>query len=204
MAKSILHGLYEKPDDQLEWCNILHLMCHLRQGLACSMCGQILIQPFSPHRETCHRICSKCLSGSEHPRYNCVTCRDAFQEDSFEENTNLKFTADCFVKLCKLIIEKNILDKWANLNVKTQNGVISLGELVREGYDLANSVNNGHLGDRFRKKYKEKEHYCRCGSGAKRAPGNLTCLGQRCACYKEGRPCLNCKCHGCKNPNVAP
>lgn len=194
LSKSIFHGLYEKPNDQLEWCNISHLMCHLRQGLACSMCGQLLIRPYTPLKENCHCICLACRNGGNQPRYNCSTCRDAFQvgpENSFEENINLKYTSSCFVKLCKLIFEKNMLEKWAHLHVDTQNGVVSFGELVREGYDLANSTDNQHLGDRFRKKYKEKEHHCRCGSGAKRsegkAPGNLTCLGQRCACYKEGK-----------------
>lgn len=41
---------------------------------------------------------------------------------------------------------------------------------------------------------------CRCGL-ATMNPGKLTCCGQRCPCYVEGKPCFECKCRGCRNPN---
>lgn len=43
---------------------------------------------------------------------------------------------------------------------------------------------------------------CRCGT-ATQTPGKLTCGGQRCACYSENKPCLDCKCRGCRNPHTA-
>lgn len=198
LSKEILQGLYDKPNDELEWRNLLQLMCNLRQSLACSICGKFLTKPYTPMREKCHCICEACLSSPNQQRYNCNNCRGAFGiEDSFEENVNLRYTSSCFVKLCKLIIEKNMLERWPNLYTETQNGgkiylVQLVKEVVQEGHGLASPAEVGNLGDKFRKRpYKEKEHYCRCGSGAKRSegksPGNLTCLGQRCACYKEGK-----------------
>ncbi|RWS13265.1 hypothetical protein B4U79_06018 [Dinothrombium tinctorium] len=41
---------------------------------------------------------------------------------------------------------------------------------------------------------------CRCGL-ATANPGKLTCCGQRCPCYVEGKACRECKCRGCRNPN---
>lgn len=41
---------------------------------------------------------------------------------------------------------------------------------------------------------------CRCGL-ATTNPGKLTCCGQRCVCYVEGKACVDCKCRGCRNPN---
>ncbi|XP_046669531.1 uncharacterized protein LOC124360184 [Homalodisca vitripennis] len=43
---------------------------------------------------------------------------------------------------------------------------------------------------------------CRCGN-ATAVPGKLTCCGQRCACYTESKPCVDCKCRGCRNPHTA-
>ncbi|KAK2719864.1 E3 ubiquitin-protein ligase MSL2-like [Artemia franciscana] len=40
---------------------------------------------------------------------------------------------------------------------------------------------------------------CRCGV-ATPLPGKLTCCGQRCTCYIEQKPCIGCKCRGCRNP----
>ena len=51
---------------------------------------------------------------------------------------------------------------------------------------------------------KSKQHKvrkgCRCGL-ATLNPGKLTCCGQRCPCYVEGKACFECKCRGCRNPN---
>ncbi|CAH0562148.1 unnamed protein product [Brassicogethes aeneus] len=41
---------------------------------------------------------------------------------------------------------------------------------------------------------------CRCGN-ATATPGKLTCCGQRCPCYVEGKACIECKCRGCRNPH---
>ena len=140
--------------------------------------------------------------------YNCATCKHAFQnasQNGFELDSNLNSTAVGLVKLCKLLIAKEMVQKWSNLQVSTQTGPITFCQLIQEGYSSDNIADRQSLSEKFRKKVKQKEHHCRCGSGAKknegRGPGNLTCLGQRCACYKEGKACVNCKCVGCKNPN---
>lgn len=41
---------------------------------------------------------------------------------------------------------------------------------------------------------------CRCGLATSN-PGKLTCCGQRCTCYVDGKGCVDCKCRGCRNPN---
>lgn len=139
--------------------------------------------------------------------YNCVTCKQAFQasHNGFELNSDLNFIAAGFVNLCKHLEAKGMVSKWSSLQVSSINGPITFLQLIQEGYSAEGLVDCQSLGDKFRKKVKQKEHHCRCGSGAKknegRRPGDLTCLGQRCACYKEGKACVNCKCVGCKNPN---
>lgn len=201
MTKSILHAISEKPDDQAEWCNILQLMYHLRQALACSLCGKLVSEPYTPVQEPCHCICSSCRNENTQSRHNCVTCRNALENNSqygFELNTTLNFTASGFVALCKLLVAKDMLHKWSNLQVSTQNGPITFEQLIQEGYSSDSKANGQNLSEKFRKRVKKKEHRCRCGSGAKRnksetegqALGCMTCLNQRCACYKESK-CLN-------------
>merc|ERR1712071_155666 len=48
---------------------------------------------------------------------------------------------------------------------------------------------------------KLKRKGCRCGN-ATSVPGKLTCCGQRCPCYVEGKACLDCRCRGCRNTHT--
>lgn len=194
MTKSIIHAISNELDDEGVWKDISQLMYHLRLALACSMCGKLVSDPHTPIQEPCHCICSNCRNGNTQLRHNCATCRHAFQlgsDDGFEINSDWNYTAVGFVKSCKLLVDNPMMHKWSNLPVITQNGPITFGQLIQEGYSSDNMVNASSLGEKFRKRVKEKEHHCRCGSGAKkndgRAPGNLTCLGQRCACYRKGK-----------------
>jgi len=50
-------------------------------------------------------------------------------------------------------------------------------------------------------KLKAKKAGCRCGN-ATLCPGKLTCCGQRCPCYVDALPCIDCKCKGCRNPHI--
>lgn len=197
MTRRIMESITDKPDDQAEWLNISKLMYHLRQALACSTCGRFVLEIYTPVQEPCHCICSNCREDGSQARQNCTTCRLAFQTngpDGFEINNDLKFTALGFAKSCKLLIDKDIIRKWSDLQVETMNGPVSFGQLVREGYCSERPSDSQNLSDKFRKKVKEKPHHCRCGSGTKkgdsRTSGNLTCLGQRCACYRKSEYCF--------------
>lgn len=209
MTKSIMTAVSEKPDDVSEWRNILQLMYHLRQTLACCVCGRLVLKLYTPVQEPCHWVCSNCHHNSTQIKHNCITCREALRGDGggFIISSELKNFGSSFVTTCRYLVSTEIVHKWFNLEVITQNGPVTFGQLIDEGRNPDGIVSSQSLGDKFRKRVKQKEHHCRCGSGAKknegRGPGNLTCLGQRCACYKEGKACVNCKCVGCKNPNGA-
>lgn len=51
----------------------------------------------------------------------------------------------------------------------------------------------------YNRQVKPKPNGCKCGL-ATAVPGKLTCCGQRCPCYVNGKACLSCKCRGCRNP----
>lgn len=221
-TKSIMRAIDCKPDDQAEWQNILQKMCNLRQALACSICGKFVSNPFTPVKEACHCVCADChnsIVGNTQQQLlihnNCLNCRNAFLMkndkgigNGFEANRDVNHIATGFIYLCKILMTKDIVNKFSTLQVSTQNGPITFGQLIQEGSSSEDLENEQNLGIKFRKRIKEKEHHCRCGSGSKKfngkVPGNLTCIGQRCACYKDGKGCVNCKCLGCKNPNGTP
>lgn len=194
MTRRIMDAISDKPDDQAEWLNISQLMYHLRQALACSTCGTFVLSIYTPVQEPCHCICANCRDDGSQASQSCATCRHAYQTsgpDGFEINKDLQYTALGFAKSCKLLIDKDIIRKWSTLQVDTLNGPITFGQLVGEGYCSECPDETQNLSDKFRKKVKEKPHHCRCGSGSKkgdsRTSGNLTCLGQRCACYRKSK-----------------
>lgn len=193
LNKYILNGLYNNPDDETVWQNILQLMYLLRQSLSCKNCRKLLLKPYTPTVENCHRICMECKISNIKLDYTCNSCKLALscpdKESSFVECTNYRLAAECLVKFCRLIKDTMKLDeshKWSKLRYGTQNDhSTTLPQLVQQIADYPNSPNPFHLGNSSEEKITIKKG-CRCGSGPKKG-GKLTCIGQRCACYKNGK-----------------
>lgn len=206
-TKNIYQAIDFKPDDEAEWKNISQKIYNCRQALACIICGGFSLDSYTPVNVHCHCLCASCKNqGHQNRPYrqNCPTCREALEtQDGFEKDKSLWYATVAVRNLSKYILGRT--KKWSELPINTQNGPITFGQLCQEISD-AGSENDPSsdlsLGEKFCKKVKEKEHHCRCGSGAKKGkePGNITCLGQRCACYKSQKTCQSCKCIGCKNP----
>lgn len=193
LNRFILNGLYNNPDDETVWQNILQLMYLMRQSLACRNCGKLLLSPYTPTVENCHKICIACKSNKNKFEYSCNSCKSALaspdRDSSFVECTNYRLAAECLVQFCKLIKDTMKLDethKWSKLRHTTQNNqYITLPQLVQQISDYPNSPDPAHSGNHTEEKVVIKKG-CRCGSGPKKG-GKLTCIGQRCACYKNGK-----------------
>lgn len=206
LSKCVFSAIADKPDEQAEWTNILQLMIHLRQALACTTCGELVVTPYIPIDDSCHCYCQNCHLLPDYVT-TCQTCKRAFENqskklDGFTVYNNLTYLVDGFIKLRKVLCAKHMNSKWSTLYVTTQNAIVSFSELVSEGSEESDSSTS--LGDRFRKKTKDKlrEHHCRCGSSKKSTNNgtrNNTCLETRCRCYKQGKACTNCRCVGCQN-----
>ncbi|XP_014681407.1 PREDICTED: E3 ubiquitin-protein ligase MSL2-like [Priapulus caudatus] len=79
-----------------------------------------------------------------------------------------------------------------------------LGESSMSGSDSCTSTDkeadeNSQTDDKPKKPKPKMKKGCRCGT-ATPSPGKLTCCGQRCPCYVDGKCCLDCRCRGCRNP----
>lgn len=187
LTKTVIFAIPNKPDDQIEWSNILKLMFHLRQVLSCSSCSKLLIDPCSPINQPCHSLCGECRRSNQ-IHLDCPNCRNAkkldYQSmDRFRPDSNLNFLVQGFINLSKFLIAKGMVSKWSSLRIVSSNKSISFDMLTSDGLPVNGIKGVAELGEtETRKKIKEKEHLCRC-----KAPGNLTCRGQRCQCYSEGK-----------------
>ena len=70
-----------------------------------------------------------------------------------------------------------------------------------ESPSLSGSVSSAEQKKSPSSRSKMKKSGCRCGN-ATLCPGKLTCCGQRCPCYVDNLPCIDCKCRGCRNPHL--
>ena len=83
-----------------------------------------------------------------------------------------------------LKISKRHLRKYNDLNMHIASGYNKEDLKMKE-------ANNNDMKSRHKKT-------CRCARF--KTPNQLTCFGQKCPCYSDKRGCINCLCHGCKNP----
>ncbi|XP_054168420.1 E3 ubiquitin-protein ligase MSL2-like [Oppia nitens] len=82
----------------------------------------------------------------------------------------------------------------AATNDTTNHMTLGSHALLTNGSSLIRSANTTSA------KAKAKRRGCRCGLATPN-PGKLTCCGQRCPCYVDGKGCFECKCRGCRNPH---
>lgn len=84
----------------------------------------------------------------------------------------------------------------SSINESTNHCSISVGThaILTNGSSLIRNPNSSAA------KVKAKRRGCRCGLATPN-PGKLTCCGQRCPCYVDGKGCFECKCRGCRNPH---
>lgn len=57
--------------------DLYRLVPYLRQSLSCTVCGQLLREPYTPQAPQCqHHVCRGCLGGRKNLKPTCQWCRD--------------------------------------------------------------------------------------------------------------------------------
>lgn len=57
--------------------DLYRLVPYLRQSLSCTVCGSLLIEPYTPQATQCqHHVCRSCLGGRKSLKPTCHSCRD--------------------------------------------------------------------------------------------------------------------------------
>ncbi|XP_072942639.1 uncharacterized protein msl-2 [Epargyreus clarus] len=123
--------------DKSSWIDLFRLVPYLRQSLSCTVCGNLLKEPYTPTNSGCqHHVCKKCKGGRKKLKPSCGWCNDY---ESYSENLQLRILLQCYMKLCdyfmgtdvyKTILEQNEVAAGANGGTVASSGLI---ELIQEG-----------------------------------------------------------------------
>ncbi|XP_046383470.1 E3 ubiquitin-protein ligase MSL2 [Ischnura elegans] len=115
--------------DPSSWSDLYRLVPYLRQSLSCTVCGNLLIEPYTPTETNCqHHVCKACKGGKKKLKPSCSWCRNY---GKYVENVQLRILLQCYKKLCEYITSTEIYRHLAS--VTTNGGTSSLVELIQEG-----------------------------------------------------------------------
>uniref|UniRef100_A0A1B6CVS3 E3 ubiquitin-protein ligase MSL2 n=1 Tax=Clastoptera arizonana TaxID=38151 RepID=A0A1B6CVS3_9HEMI len=129
--------LQSNGEDSTTWTDLYRLIPYLRQSLSCTVCGKLLIEPYTPTETNCqHHVCRSCKGGRKKLKPSCSWCKNY---DKYIENVQLRVLLQCYKKLCQYmtstVIFKNLVSNAPsniNCNLSTE-GTPNLFNLIKEG-----------------------------------------------------------------------
>lgn len=116
--------------------DLYRLVPYLRQSLSCTVCANLLVEPFSPQDVCQHHVCRKCIGGRKNLKPTCTSCRDY---QNYQANTQLRILLQCYKTLCKYILTSPLIYSSMHKHlhvagfVNGNNEAHSLAELIDEG-----------------------------------------------------------------------
>lgn len=123
--------------DKSSWIDLFRLVPYLRQSLSCTVCGNLLKEPYTPTSSGCqHHVCKKCKGGRKKLKPSCSWCKDY---DKYAENLQLRILLQCYKKLCeyfmdtdvyKTLLEEDEITAGVNGGTVASSGLI---DLIQEG-----------------------------------------------------------------------
>ncbi|XP_073957449.1 male-specific lethal 2 [Choristoneura fumiferana] len=123
--------------DKSSWTDLFRLVPYLRQSLSCTVCGNLLKEPYTPTSSGCqHHVCKKCKGGRKKLKPSCSWCKDY---DNYTENLQLRILLQCYKKLCeyfmgtevyKTLLEEDEIAAGVNGGTVASSGLI---DLIQEG-----------------------------------------------------------------------
>lgn len=123
--------------DKSSWTDLFRLVPYLRQSLSCTVCGNLLKEPYTPTSSGCqHHVCKKCKGGRKKLKPSCNWCKDY---ENYAENLQLRILLQCYKKLCeyfmgtnvyKTLLEEDEIAAGVNGGTVASSGLI---DLIQEG-----------------------------------------------------------------------
>ncbi|XP_031632366.1 E3 ubiquitin-protein ligase MSL2 [Contarinia nasturtii] len=130
--------LFNQSDtDNPNYSDLYRLIPYLRQSLSCTVCANLLIEPYTAENSICqHHVCKRCIGGRKNLKPTCLTCKNYH---NYQANTQLRILLQCYNQLCNYILATPSVynsmhnyvhvDAFSNGNNEAQN----LAELIDEG-----------------------------------------------------------------------
>lgn len=128
--------LFNQSDSEsANYSDLYRLVPYLRQSLSCTVCANLLVEPYSP--DICqHHVCRNCIGGRKNLKPTCSSCKSYH---NYHANAQLRILLQCYKSLCNYILatpsvyscmHKYVhVDAISNGNNEPQN----LAELIDEG-----------------------------------------------------------------------
>lgn len=121
-------------EDSSSWTDLFRLVPYLRQSLSCTVCGNLLIEPYTPTETNCqHHVCRSCKGGKKKLKPSCSWCKNY---DKYVENVQLRILLQCYKKLCEYVTSTAIyrtIFVSSTSNGTSCDGSSSLVDLIQEG-----------------------------------------------------------------------
>lgn len=146
--------LQANAEDPSTWQDLNKLFPSLRQSLSCSVCGNLLIEPYTPTESNCqHHVCRSCKGGRKKLRSTCSWCKDY---SKYIENVQLRTLLQCYKKLCQYITSSQIYRSLSTSpsgsncinssdNNKTLTEIINEGTGFKDDFKLDSNILNSAL-----------------------------------------------------------
>lgn len=129
--------LFNQSDsDNANYSDLYRLVPYLRQSLSCTVCANLLVEPYSP--EVCqHHVCRQCIGGRKNLKPTCSSCRSYH---NYHANAQLRILLQCYKSLCNYILATpnvySCMHKYVHVD-SIANGTTeapqNLAELIDEG-----------------------------------------------------------------------
>lgn len=128
--------LFQSETEDPNYSDLYRLVPYLRQSLSCTVCANLLVEPYSPQDVCQHHVCRTCIGGRKNLKPTCSSCRNY---QNYQANTQLRILLQCYKSLCKYILATPMIyssmhehvhvDGFVNGNNEAHN----LAELIDEG-----------------------------------------------------------------------
>lgn len=128
--------LFQSDTENPNYTDLYRLVPYLRQSLSCSVCANLLVEPYSPQEVCQHHVCRNCIGGRKNLKPTCSSCKNYH---NYQANTQLRILLQCYKSLCNYILATPIVyssmhnyvhvDAFSNGNTEAHN----LAELIDEG-----------------------------------------------------------------------
>jgi len=120
--------------DQAICKEISNSLPHLEQSLTCTVCRNILRDPYSPVDTVCqHHVCETCVGGRKRLKPSCSWCKDYTK---YVRNTQLQCLLACYKALCSYIKHSNLLNQLSTIPASADTNR-SVSVIVQNGTELS-------------------------------------------------------------------
>lgn len=128
--------LFSQSDSEsANYSDLYRLVPYLRQSLSCTVCANLLVEPYSP--EICqHHVCRNCIGGRKNLKPTCSSCKSYH---NYHANTQLRILLQCYKSLCSYILATpavySCMHKYVHVDAFSNgnNEAHNLAELIDEG-----------------------------------------------------------------------